>query len=103
MRWIRTLAYLAGVGVAGAYLLNPGAGVFELIPDTLPIVGHVDEAAMAALLFASLRRRGRLWWARPRQEDDGPRGGGVLRHGGNGWGRWCPGCDCSRAPGQGAR
>ena len=27
------------------YLLNPGAGVFELLPDHLPLVGNLDEAA----------------------------------------------------------
>jgi hypothetical protein len=42
------------------YLLNVGAGVFELFPDNFPIVGNIDEgAAGAALLWAIhvLRRR----------------------------------------------
>lgn len=37
------------------YLLNPGAGVFELIPDNIPFVGNLDEAAAVALLLACLR------------------------------------------------
>lgn len=41
------LAMVAGV----IYLLNPGAGVFELIPDNLPLIGNFDEAAAVALLF----------------------------------------------------
>ena len=37
------------------YLLNPGAGIFEIVPDNVPIVGNLDEAAAAALLLACLR------------------------------------------------
>jgi uncharacterized membrane protein YkvA (DUF1232 family) len=37
------------------YLINPGAGVFELIPDNIPLIGNLDEAAAAALLLACLR------------------------------------------------
>ncbi|MGB8168643.1 MAG: hypothetical protein WCF18_14190 [Chthoniobacteraceae bacterium] len=44
------------VGVfATLYLVNPGAGVFELIPDNLPLVGNLDEAAATGLLLACLR------------------------------------------------
>jgi uncharacterized membrane protein YkvA (DUF1232 family) len=41
--------------LALAYLVNPTAGVFELIPDNLPIVGNLDEAAATALIIAVLR------------------------------------------------
>ena len=35
------------------YLINPGAGVIELIPDNLPIIGNIDEGlAMTGLLMA---------------------------------------------------
>ncbi len=46
------------VGVLGAvsavYLFNPGAGFIELIPDNIPIIGNLDEAAAAALLISCL-------------------------------------------------
>ncbi len=37
------------------YLLNPGAGIFELIPDNLPLIGNLDEAAAAATLLMCLK------------------------------------------------
>ncbi len=37
------------------YLLNPGAGIFELIPDNLPLIGNLDEAAAAATLLICLK------------------------------------------------
>jgi len=33
------------------YLLNPGSGVIELIPDNIPIIGNLDEAAAAFLVW----------------------------------------------------
>lgn len=46
------------VGVIGAfsalYLFNPTAGFLELIPDNIPIVGNLDEAAAAGLLISCL-------------------------------------------------
>ena len=50
---------IALVGLLGlVYLINPTAGVLELIPDNLPIVGNLDEAAAAALVLAALRYYG---------------------------------------------
>jgi len=50
------LGRMAAMGVAGLgvlYLLNPGAGFFELIPDNMPMFGNLDEAgATAAVIFA---------------------------------------------------
>ena len=48
---------VAGLGVVlGAiYLLNPTAGLVELIPDALPGIGNLDEAGAAALLIFGLR------------------------------------------------
>lgn len=37
------------------YLLNPTAGIFELIPDNFPLIGNLDEAAAATLLLMCLR------------------------------------------------
>jgi len=36
------------------YLLNPGAGVFELIPDNIPFLGNLDEATAVATLYICL-------------------------------------------------
>lgn len=50
-RAVRAILPLAGIALAAVYLVNPGAGVFELLPDALPVVGNLDEAAMTALLL----------------------------------------------------
>ena len=48
------LVFFVGL-LASFYLVNPGAGIFELIPDNLPLVGNLDEAGATALLLACLR------------------------------------------------
>ena len=40
--------------LSALYLLNPGFGIFEIIPDTLPIVGNLDEGAAAYVLFSTI-------------------------------------------------
>jgi len=46
-------------GVLGIiYILNPTAGVIELIPDNIPIIGNLDEAAAIVLVIGSLRHFG---------------------------------------------
>ena len=40
-------------GILVIYLLNPTFGV-DLIPDNLPILGNLDEAAATALLISCL-------------------------------------------------
>ena len=52
---MKKLLYVLGAIVSVAYLLNPGAGVFEILPDNLPIVGNLDEAAFLGLLLACVR------------------------------------------------
>ncbi|MDH5258951.1 MAG: DUF1232 domain-containing protein [Gammaproteobacteria bacterium] len=37
------------------YIFNPGAGIFELIPDNIPILGNLDEATAMIVLLACLR------------------------------------------------
>lgn len=37
------------------YIFNPGAGFFEFIPDNIPFIGNLDEAAAVALLLMCLK------------------------------------------------
>ena len=50
-----TLWALLGILIGGVYILNPGLGLFELLPDNIPGVGNLDEAGAAALLIFGLR------------------------------------------------
>ncbi len=36
------------------YLCNPGLGIFELIPDSIPLIGNLDEATATYFLISSL-------------------------------------------------
>ncbi len=38
--------------VSALYILNPGFGIFELIPDTIPIIGNLDEGAAAYVIIS---------------------------------------------------
>ena len=40
--------------LSALYLLNPTAGLFEILPDNIPFVGNIDEATATTLLLASL-------------------------------------------------
>jgi len=44
-----------GLVVAVIYVLNPTWGIFELLPDVLPGVGNLDEAAAVGLGIACWR------------------------------------------------
>lgn len=37
------------------YLINPTAGIIELIPDNIPLVGNLDEAGASYLLLSALK------------------------------------------------
>lgn len=67
------LVGLAGL-VSAIYLLNPTAGLLELIPDNLPIVGNLDEAAAVALLISCLTyfglEIGSLFGRKPKSGND---------------------------------
>jgi hypothetical protein len=45
---------LAGL-LSALYLANPTLGVFELLPDNIPLVGNVDEATASMVLLGALR------------------------------------------------
>ena len=75
------LVPVAGV-VATVYLLNPTAGVLELLPDNLPLVGNLDEAGASLLLInvlgyygIDLHRAGR---GRRKRDDEDDRPGAFL-------------------------
>ena len=55
-RWGRTLAWAALV-LGAVYLLNPTFGI-DLLPDNLPILGNLDEAAAVFLVLGALRYLG---------------------------------------------
>lgn len=40
--------------LSALYLINPTAGIIELIPDNLPLLGNLDEAGATILLLKSL-------------------------------------------------
>jgi uncharacterized membrane protein YkvA (DUF1232 family) len=46
------------VGIVGVlaflYLINPTAGLFEILPDNIPLIGNVDEVTATTLLLSSL-------------------------------------------------
>lgn len=50
----KIVVFIAGI-LATLYILNPTAGLFEIIPDNLPLVGNLDEAAAVALLLMCLK------------------------------------------------
>jgi hypothetical protein len=68
--WARFLAW-STIVLGGLYVFNPTAGIFELLPDNLPVVGNLDEAAAMFLIFGAMRYLGMRLpefierWARP--------------------------------------
>ncbi|MFP4309922.1 MAG: hypothetical protein ACLFPR_04805 [Desulfococcaceae bacterium] len=47
------VVYLMAV-VGGIYLLNPTAGLLEIIPDTLPLIGNLDEGGATLAVWYGL-------------------------------------------------
>ena len=55
MKKILNHVIIGGLGVFSAvYLFNPGAGFIELIPDNIPVIGNLDEAAATTILISCL-------------------------------------------------
>jgi uncharacterized membrane protein YkvA (DUF1232 family) len=74
----RTVGSSIVVGIIGAisavYLFNPTAGILELIPDNIPFIGNLDEAAAAAMLISCLAYFGLdigALFGRKAKKDDG--------------------------------
>ena len=49
-RWVVYVLGLIGL----IYILNPTAGLLELIPDNLPFIGNLDEGVACVLLWAAI-------------------------------------------------
>jgi hypothetical protein len=49
-RWLTFLGALVGI----IYILNPTAGLIELIPDNIPFLGNLDEGAAFLLMWYGL-------------------------------------------------
>jgi ribosomal protein S27E len=52
--------YLMMAVVCGLYLVFPTLGIFEVIPDAIPIIGSLDEAAATGGLLYALTGLGWL-------------------------------------------
>ena len=48
------VVWLVCIGLA-VYLMNPGAGAKELLPDTKPFYGNLDEVLATVILVSGLR------------------------------------------------
>ena len=55
---MKKLLAVLGIIIGVIYILNPTAGVIELIPDNTPFIGNLDEASAFALILACLRYLG---------------------------------------------
>lgn len=51
--WPKWLVYLVAV-LGLIYVLNPTAGLLELLPDNLPIVGNLDDGAAFMMVWYGL-------------------------------------------------
>ena len=46
------------------YIFNPTMGIFEFIPDNLPVIGNLDEATATAGLLLALTNLGLIPWVK---------------------------------------
>ena len=49
----KVLAFFLAL-LSAFYLINPGAGIFELLPDNIPFIGNVDEGLAAYVLYSCI-------------------------------------------------
>lgn len=52
---LKSFLILLGGIIGLIYLVNPTAGLFELLPDNIPVIGNLDEAAATILFLGALR------------------------------------------------
>ncbi|MDA1008289.1 MAG: DUF1232 domain-containing protein [Planctomycetota bacterium] len=55
--WVTMTAVAVALG-SGLYLVNPGFGLFEFLPDNLPVIGNIDEVVMTTAFLWSLATLG---------------------------------------------
>jgi uncharacterized membrane protein YkvA (DUF1232 family) len=55
--WAKIVAW-ATIAAGTVYMINPTAGFVEMLPDNLPIVGNLDEAAVVFIMFSAMRYLG---------------------------------------------
>lgn len=53
--WFKSIGMVMAGIICVIYLLNPDAGVLELIPDNIPIIGNLDEVAATILLLKVIK------------------------------------------------
>lgn len=54
LRGISPILVYAMAAVGLVYIINPTAGILELLPDNLPIIGNLDEFGAAMMLWYGL-------------------------------------------------
>ena len=69
----KVLAYVVII-LGVIYLINPTAGWVELIPDTIPGIGNLDEVGITVLVIKAIEF---LW--RERKQDQSPETSGIER------------------------
>ena len=57
-RLFKEMLVIGLAALAGLYLLNPTLGLFEFIPDALPVIGNIDEAGATLIILNALRYYG---------------------------------------------
>ena len=58
MRLFKEMFIIFLAGFAAIYLIFPTLGLFELIPDAIPLIGSLDEATATLILINTARYYG---------------------------------------------
>jgi len=57
-RLFKEMLIIGLAALAGLYLLNPTFGLFEFIPDAMPIIGNLDEVGATLIILNAFRYYG---------------------------------------------
>lgn len=88
-RLIKEFLILGFTAIAALYLINPTAGILEFVPDNLPVIGNLDEAAAVLIILATLRYYGLDLTRLYKREDPAQMGSASA---------WQPGSDTAQPP-----